>query len=50
VLVAYSPRPAPGTFDLAAGESWGSFLLELPFWLGFFGVPAAVLGMLGGGG
>ena len=38
-----------GTFELAAGETWGSFLLELPFWLGFIGIPSALLGMLGGG-
>jgi len=37
-----------GTFELAEGETTGSFLLELPFWLGFIGVPAALLGLLGG--
>ena len=37
-----------GTFELAEGETTGSFLLELPFWLGFISVPAALLGLLGG--
>jgi hypothetical protein len=39
---------ALGMYEPAAGETWGSFWLELPFWFGFFAVPAALLGLLGG--
>ncbi len=48
-VVAIPVQVLLGTFELSAGETWGSFLLELPFWLGFIGVPSALLGMLGGG-
>lgn len=48
-VVAIPVQVLLGTFELAAGETWGSFLLELPFWLGFIGIPSALLGMLGGG-
>jgi hypothetical protein len=48
-VVAIPVQVLRGTFELAAGETWGSFLLELPFWLGFIGIPSALLGMLGGG-
>lgn len=37
-----------GTFEPAEGETTGSFLLELPFWLGLISFPSALLGMLGG--
>jgi hypothetical protein len=49
LLVAIPFQVLLGTFELAEGETGGSFLLELPFWLGFIGIPSAVLGMLGGG-
>lgn len=48
-VVAIPVQVLLGTFELSAGETWGSFLLELPFWLAFIGIPSALLGMLGGG-
>jgi len=47
-VVAIPVQVLLGTFELAAGETWGSFLLELPFWLGLIGIPSVLLGMLGG--
>jgi hypothetical protein len=38
---------ALGTYELAAGETWGSFWLELPFWVAFVTVPAVCLALLG---
>ena len=39
---------ALGSYELAEGETWGSFWAELPFWFLFVAVPAALLGLLGG--
>jgi hypothetical protein len=48
LVVAIPVQVLLGIFELAEGETMGSFLLELPFWLGLIGLPSAVLGMLGG--
>jgi hypothetical protein len=37
-----------GRYELAEGETWGSFWLEVPVWLIIILVPAALLGLLGG--
>ena len=38
-----------GDSALATGRvAINGHLLELPFWLGFIGIPSALLGMLGG--
>jgi hypothetical protein len=47
LVVVLLGQIALGTYELAAGETLGSYLLELPFWIAFVTVPSVFLGLLG---